>query len=307
MERVDKDTQAVLRDLGAIKPLTDGDPDIAVVRRAYDFAFAAWTAPAGWKTNERWIANCQLGAGRQALEIQPEPNAPDSGTLVLVHGGGWSLGTALSYAPLGRWLCAETGRRVLVPDFPQAPEQPAPAALEALAAFLVWAGTNYRSRLSLIGDSAGGNLVAALSNHPPDGVEITSQVLLYPVLDLRPDANYPSRRKYGRGRHFLTADGIAGAAAQYCGDTAEPSAPRISPILEQDFSRTPPTTILVPEFDPLYDECLAYAARLRQHQIETNLIVAKGTIHGCASFSGRIASGRSALSEACASLSEPRE
>lgn len=43
MSRVDSDTKAVLRDLDAIKPLSKGDPDIAVVRRAYDEVFAAWT------------------------------------------------------------------------------------------------------------------------------------------------------------------------------------------------------------------------------------------------------------------------
>jgi acetyl esterase len=302
MSRVDSDTKAVLRDLDAIKPLSKGDPDIAVVRRAYDEVFAAWTAPALKKTNEHWVSNCALGADREALMIEPASSNPDIGTLVLIHGGGWSLGTAVSYAPLGRWLCAETGMRVLVPDFPQAPEHTAPAAFDALTSFLEWTASKYGSDISLVGDSAGGNLAAVLSNHPPDGVQIKTQILLYPVIDLRPDANYKSRIKFGRGRHFLTADGIAGAAAQYCGENVDPVSPRVSPILEKNFVHTPPTRILIPEFDPLHDECLAYAQLLKKHQVETKVVVADGTIHGCASFNGRIRSARLALLEVCSAL-----
>jgi len=302
MAKLDGDTKAVLRDLNANQPLTGGDPDIAVVRRAYDEVFAAWTAPPARKTNETWIANCGMGENQQSLVIEPANVAPDPGALILIHGGGWSLGNALCYAPLGRWVCAETGRRVIVPDFPQAPETAAPAAYDALSGMLTWAASQYGQEISLMGDSAGGNLAAVLSNHPPSGLRIQKQVLLYPVLDLRPDAKYQSRKKFGQGRHFLTVDGIMGAATQYCDETGDPSSPLISPILETEFRETPPTTILIPEFDPLRDECLAYAERLRAKEVETQVIWAKGTIHGCASFNGRIRSGKEALLSACRGL-----
>lgn len=302
MAKPNGDTKAVLRDLNANQALTNGDPDIAVVRRAYDEVFAAWTAPPARQTNETWVASCGMSENHQALVIEPVKRALDAGAVVFIHGGGWSLGTALCYARLGRWVCAETGRRVIVPDFPQAPESPAPAAYDALSGLLAWAVSQYGQEISLMGDSAGGNLAAVLSNHPPSGLRIQKQVLLYPVLDLRPDTNYPSRKKFGRGRHFLTAEGIAGAAMQYCAETGDPNSPLISPGLETDFRETPPTTILIPEFDPLRDECLAYAERLRANEIETQVIWAKGTIHGCASFNGRIQSGKKAMLSACKNL-----
>ena len=302
MAKVDDDTKAVLRDLSSIEPLTKGDPDIAVVRSAYDEVFAAWTAPAKKKTKEWWVSGCGLGSNREALVIEPASHEPIAGTLILIHGGGWSLGNALGYAPLGRWLCAETGMRVLVPDFPQAPEHPSPAAFDALSEFLVWTASAFGNALKLIGDSAGGNLAAVLSNHPPEGIAITAQVLLYPVIDLRPDAVYRSRKKYGAGRHFLTTDGIVGAAMQYCGDAQNPSSPFLTPLLEEDFSRTPPTMIMVPQFDPLQDECNAYGTLLQENDIETHFVFAEATIHGCASFSGRIGSGRAALVKACGFL-----
>ncbi len=302
MAKLDGDTKAVLRDLNANQPLTKGDPDIAVVRRAYDEVFAAWTAPPARKTNETWVSNCGLGGSQQALAIEPSDSEADSGTIIFIHGGGWSLGNALCYAPLGRWICAETGRRVIVPDFPQAPESSAPAAYDALSGLLTWAASQYGPEISLMGDSAGGNLAAVLSNHPPSSLRIQKQVLLYPVLDLRPDAKYLSRKKFGRGRHFLTAEGIVGAAMQYCDETGDPESPLISPIFETDFGETPLTTIVIPEFDPLRDECLAYAERLCANEIETQVIWAKGTIHGCASFNGRIQSGKEAMLRACRSL-----
>ena len=71
MAKLDADTKAVLRDLSAVPALTKGDPDIAVVRRAYDQVFAGWTAPAQHKTEESWVSDCGLGGEDQALVIEP--------------------------------------------------------------------------------------------------------------------------------------------------------------------------------------------------------------------------------------------
>ena len=299
MAKPDQDTKAVLKDLSAVKALTEGDPDIAVVRKAYDEVFAAWTAPAFHPTQERWVGPDSSPLGAPCLVIEPASSSKDDRTLVFVHGGGWSLGNALCYAPLGRWLCAELGMRVLVPDFPQAPEMPAPAARLSLEKLLVWATEEFAGALVLMGDSAGGNLAAVLANNPPSGVQITAQALLYPVLDLRAVAKYASRKRFGNGKYFLTQDGIVGAALQYCGETESADSPLISPILETDFSSTPPTFLLVPELDPLRDECVAYASKLDQNGVVVETILAKGTIHGCASFNGRIESGRNAMQRIC--------
>ncbi|MBA3069060.1 MAG: alpha/beta hydrolase [Hyphomonas sp.] len=305
MSKLNAETKAVLRDLDAVAPLVKGDPDIAVVRRAYDDVFARWNAPPSGRTCERWVNCRQLGDGNRALVIEPADGDPGATTLVLIHGGGWSLGTALCYAPLGRWLCAELGVRVLVPDFPQAPEHTAPAQTNALAGLLVWASSEFGNAFALIGDSAGGNLAAVLSNTPPEGVLIRAQALLYPVVDLRPDARYPSRRRFGKGRHFLTVEAIVGAAMQYAGETS-PGSPLLTPMLANDFSATPPTVILVPECDPLFDEGVAYGTLLKRHGVHTEVVIAKGTIHGCVSFSGRIPSAEASLIKVCEFLTNQR-
>jgi len=298
MPRINAETKAVLRDLNDVSALTRGDPNIAVVRRAYDEIFARWTAPPSGPTCERWIDTGQPDSRNRTLVIEPAYDAPGTTSLVLLHGGGWSLGSALCYAPLGRWLCSELGMRVLVPDFPQAPEHTAPAPVNALSKLLLWIGAEFGKSIALMGDSAGGNLAAVLSNNPPDEVTIKAQALLYPVIDLRPNADYPSRRRYGKGRHFLTADAIVGAAMQYSGEMS-PESSLLTPLLQDDFSATPPTAILLPECDPLFDEGVAYGTLLKQHGVNTEIVIAKGTIHGCASFSGRIPSGEASLLKVC--------
>lgn len=302
MPSPDKATKAVLKDLSQVKELNEPGFELSEIRNAYDHVFAAWTAPSLTKTCETWETVEGLGAGRQCLVVEPLNRKQDQPSVVFIHGGGWSLGTAISYAPLARWLAGELNMRVLVPDFPQAPEEEAPAALQALSSFLIWASDHFKSKLVLMGDSAGGNLAAVLSNHPPDGVEIAAQVLLYPVIDLRADASYPSRKKYGKGKHFLTDPAVVGAAMQYCGAHQDPASSQITPLFETDFSKTPPTWHLLPELDPLHDEGQAYADLLASKGIASEVIIAERTIHGCASFSGRIPEADRCMKLICSQL-----
>lgn len=304
MPSPDPSTKAVLKDLSDVKELNVPGFELSDIRAAYDKVFAAWCAPALEPTNETWVAVEALGEARRCLIVEPvEPDA-DRPSLIFIHGGGWSLGTALAYAPLARWLSGELNMRVLVPDFPQAPEEEAPAALKALTGLLVWATDRFKSKLVLMGDSAGGNLTAVLSNQPPEGVEIGAQVLLYPVIDLRPDASYRSRKAYGKGKHFLTEPAIVGAAMQYCGATQNPASPLMTPLLETDFSRTPPSWHVLPELDPLRDEGQEYADLLGSNGVKSEVIIAKRTIHGCASFTGRIPEADRCMKLVCKALNQ---
>tara|TARA_X000000950_G_scaffold170704_1_gene208088 strand:+ start:2810 stop:3739 length:930 start_codon:yes stop_codon:yes gene_type:complete len=300
----DPSTKAILKDLSEVKELNVPGFELSDIRAAYDRVFAAWPAPSLKPTEESWVSLKALGNERRCLIVEPLTPDAERPSLVFIHGGGWSLGTALAYAPLARWLSVELNMRVLVPDFPQAPEEEAPAALNALSELLVWASERFKTKLILMGDSAGGNLTAVLSNHPPEGVEIGAQVLFYPVIDLRPDASYPSRKAYGKGKHFLTEPAIIGAGMQYCGRSTEPTSSLMTPLLETDFSKTPPTWHLLPEFDPLHDEGQAYAELLSQNGIRSEVIIAQRTIHGCASFAGRIPEADRCLKLICAQLNE---
>ncbi len=300
MAFVSKDTRGLLKELLAIDPLVKGDPDINVVRRTYDEVFAKWTAPAMAPTREDWIEGSGLPGKDKTLVVEPAGGKPPLANLIFLHGGGWMLGSPLAYAPLCRWISAYTGFRVLAPDYPLAPERPAPAATEALTSFMKWVAQTYPEFILLAGDSAGGQLAAVLSNRPPEGITVKAQALLYPVLDLRLDAEYKSRKKNGSGKYFLSNDAIVGASAAYCAnDIGLAGSPEHTPMLETDFSKTPPTYLLAPELDPLFDETHAYADLLKQNGVTIQINVARGSIHGCVSFSSRLSEGMRTLKSSC--------
>ncbi|WP_411815964.1 alpha/beta hydrolase [Hyphococcus sp. DH-69] len=293
----DKATRAVLKDLAAEPALTRGSEDIDVVRATYDRVFSAWTAGAAVPTREDWIEIASEDHRTNALIVEPVQNSA-VGSILFIHGGGWSLGSALCYAPLCRAIAAETGMRVIVPDFPQAPEHPFPAAYELLVTVTDWAQTQFEAPLFLAGDSAGGTLAAAISSDKRFAKAIRGQALFYPVLDLRPSARYRSRRRFGSGKYFLSEDGILGAASWYCGDANDPEDPRISPILSPKLDQTPPTFILLPDLDPLKDEGEKYAALLKKSGVAVEVFRARNTVHGCVSFSGRIPQGYEGIQRA---------
>lgn len=303
----DRATRAVLKDLAREHALTRGDDDIAVVRAAYDRVFGSWTACASKPTREDWTIVEGGGHRGRALIVEPVDAAATNGSVLFIHGGGWSLGSALCYAPLCRLLATEAGMRVIAPDFPQAPEHPFPAALDALGAFTVSIADKYRGPLFLAGDSAGGTLAAVLSLDARTASAVTGLALFYPVLDLRPGARYRSRRRLGSGKYFLSESGILGAAAMYCGETGDPDDPKISPILEPRVSELPPIFLLIPDLDPLKDECEQFAARLQKSRLLIEMFRAKNTIHGCVSFSGRIPQGLEGVRRAAAFIEKACE
>jgi acetyl esterase len=285
---IDKETRDVVRDIAAYPALVEGDPDINKIRAAYNEVFAAWTAPSLAPTEEHWVEE----HGITSLIIRPLNKAAGAGTIIFIHGGGWSLGTALCYAPLGRHLAGMSGMTVILPDFPQSPEAPFPAAFDALRGWLSAKLRDADEPYLLSGDSAGATLSAVLSHEEGIAGHLAGQGLLYPVTDLRPGARYRSRRRFGSGKYFLTTDGIIGAAMMYLGTRGDANDPRISPILQEDVSASPPTFFLFPEYDPLRDEGEAYAQKLKKAGVQTEIRIARQTIHGCASFSGRIPAGR---------------
>lgn len=93
----------------------------------------------------------------------------------------------------------------------------------------------------------------------------------------------------------------------YCGETGDPDDPKISPILEPRVSELPPIFLLIPDLDPLKDECEQFAARLQKSRLLIEMFRAKNTIHGCVSFSGRIPQGLEGVRRAAAFIEKACE
>jgi acetyl esterase len=193
-----------------------------------------------------------------------EPDDP-AATILWVHGGGWVICDLESHDAMCRILANESGCRVIAIDYRRAPEDPFPAPLEDSWDALRWVADAYGERpLILGGDSAGGNLaaVAALRARDGGGPALALQVLVYPVTDH--DFTTTSYNEHGIGNEtFLTTAEMKWFWHHYVADPVARDNPEASPLRTSDLGGLPPTIVLTAGYDPLRDEGLAYADRLR--------------------------------------------
>jgi acetyl esterase len=226
--------------------------------------------------------------------------------LVYLHGGGWVIGDLESHDDLCRRLANLVGCLVLSINYRLAPEHPFPAPLEDAIVATRWAighaaelGAD-ANRVAIGGDSAGGNLAAAVVH---SGVgPLRFQLLVYPVTDGR--CSTDSYSENGSG-YFLTADAMSWFYDHYLsGGVGSRTDPRVSPLLAADtaFAGQPSAFVITAEYDPLRDEGEAYAARLRDAGVSVTAQRYNGVIHGFFSMSQMIDIGATALNDAAAAL-----
>ncbi|GAB2642949.1 alpha/beta hydrolase [Gordonia jinhuaensis] len=210
------------------------------------------------------------------------------GLVVFFHGGGWVVGSPASHAAPAKRIAARAGVDVVSVDYRLAPENPFPAAVDdALAAWRfavatapAW-GLDPRS-VVLAGDSAGGNLSAVVAQQVR-GDEITPalQVLIYPVTDLA--AKSASYHEFSSG-FYLTEEQMNLFREQYVPANTDLADPRISPLRAADVGGVAPAHVVVAGFDPLRDEGLAYAEKLRAAGVPVSVERAGSMIHGFANL-----------------------
>ncbi|MSZ54662.1 MAG: alpha/beta hydrolase fold domain-containing protein, partial [Actinobacteria bacterium] len=161
-----------------------------------------------------------------------KPSADNNlGLMVFFHGGGWVLGSIESHDGLCRTLANQSGQAILSVDYRLAPEDPFPNGLEDCIRATLWAHQNADelgidpTRISVGGDSAGGNFAAVVAQLQP--VPLVFQVLIYPVTDCT--MKTPSYVENAEGP-FLRANDMAAFIDAYIGDITSPQDPRVSPI-----------------------------------------------------------------------------
>lgn len=200
------------------------------------------------------------------------------------HGGGWVLNSVDTHDDLVRRLTAAAGCVFASVEYRLAPEHPYPAALEDAWAALQWLharGSEWGvdiARLAVSGDSAGGNLAAALALMARDrgGPALRQQVLFYPITDC--DLDRPSYRENAEG-YFLTTSQMHWFWDQYCPDKDRRKDPYASPLRAVSLRGLPPALVLTAEYDPLRDEGEAYAVALKEAGVATTLHRFDGLIH----------------------------
>lgn len=230
--------------------------------------------------------------------------------LVFFHGGGWVIGGLGTHDVLCRTLSNEAGVRVVSVDYRMAPEHPYPAAVEDAYAAVKWVEDNAgtlgvdANAIAVGGDSAGGNLSAAVSLMARDkkGPAIAFQLLIYPATDLSNTKTWGSREEFAEG-YFLEKKGMDWFEANYFGDNdALRMEPYASPLKADDLSNLPPAYVITAGFDPLRDEGKAYADALNAAGTKAEYIDYPGMIHGFFNMQGALDVSRAAVKEAAAKL-----
>lgn len=218
--------------------------------------------------------------------------------LVYLHGGGWVVGDLDSHDRVCAALAVAAGCRVIAVDYRLAPEHPFPAPVDdAWAAFrdVVARASELGlepDRIGIGGDSAGGNLSAAVAwlAREAGGPAPRAQVLVYAGVDQTREA--PSYTAFGRG-FLLTADDVRWFRAHYVPSDADRRDVRASPLLAADLRGLAPAVIVTAGFDVLRDEGRAYARRLREAGVPVDERCEGDLVHGFLNLAGAIdAAGR---------------
>ena len=208
------------------------------------------------------------------------------GTLLYVHGGGWSGGSIELNHRACRALAAQSGWDVVSISYRLAPEHPFPAGLSDCRAALNWVsgegtanGLN-SARIACGGASAGGNLALSLALDLHDA-QLTGLVLFYPVTGA--DFETASYRRFAEG-YGLNRARMKHLFALYDPEDRRGADPEITPLSATAdrirAARLPPTAIVSAECDVLADDSRQMAARLQEAGVATTLHIEPGVTHG---------------------------
>ncbi len=249
-----------------------------------------------------------ISHGRVKLRVYTPVNAPRGAlpALLFFHGGGYVIGDLETHDGLCRILANEAGVRVVAVDYRLAPEHKFPAAVDDALAALDYLQAHAAElgidpdRLAVGGDSAGGGLAAVLAQHAAQtGKRLQLQMLLFPVTQVGQDT--PSLTAFAEG-YFLEREGLRWFYAHYLPDNVNRDDPRISPLKAKEVGGLAPAFVMLAGFDPLHDEGLLYADRLRQAGVPVTLCDYPDMVHDFIYMVSALPAARTALSAAAAAL-----
>lgn len=209
--------------------------------------------------------------------------------IVYFHGGGWVKGNIESHDDLCRHLTNQSGAVVVSIDYRRPPESPFPAALKDSYAATEWVAEHAThldgepNKLAVGGESAGGNLSAAVSLLARDrgGPDIAHQLLIYPVLIK--DFTRKSYREVG-DVGLLTEANLRWYWDQYLENNLDAKNPYAAPLEARNLDDLPPATVVTCGWDPLHDEGVDYAERLADAGTTVTLINEPDQLHGFLSY-----------------------
>jgi acetyl esterase len=286
-DELDPQAAALLEELESGITPPSSTLSVATGRRILDELFSVEEPePVG----ERMDIEIQGPNGPIPLRLYAPAGEGPFPVLVFFHGGGWVRGSTEAYDGLCRRLTNGAGCLVVSVEYRRAPENPFPAGFEDCYATTEWATKHAGDlggdpdRVAVGGDSAGGNLAAAVALAARDrsGPDLDHQLLIYPSVNHPSIQYFDSYEENGSG-YFLEMDSVEWYLEQYC-RPADIGSHYAFPLRARDLSGLPSATVLTAGFDPLRDEGMAYADRLTAADIETTTLHYESQIHGFVSL-----------------------
>jgi len=226
--------------------------------------------------------------------------------LVFFHGGGFVVGSLGTHDGMCRSLSHLAHCAVLAVDYRLAPEHPFPVAFEDAWDAVRWVqqwgaerGLDGR-RIAVGGDSAGGTLAAACALQARDqGLVLALQLLLYPGCAAQQDSH--SHKIFGHG-FLLEVAHIDYFFSHYLRTEADRNDWRFAPLVADDVEGVAPAWFCLAECDPLVDEGLAYADRLRAAGVAVDLEMYRGMVHEFLKMGRALPQAHQALMDAARAL-----
>jgi acetyl esterase len=229
------------------------------------------------------ITDDVVSHGRRRLPIRVyRPVAPvGRGFIVYIRGGGFVVGSLETHNTVVAELASRSGLVTIAPDFRLAPEHPFPTAIEDCYGALSGVVTQAPrlgidpERIVLAGDSSGANMAVAVAMMARDrgGPTLRGQALISPVLD------FTRWRRGGADAPLLTSGEMEYYTACYAPDPWQVTHPYVSPLVRGSFQGLPPAYLMGAELDSLLVDAETYARRLRENNIDVELVVEPGLVH----------------------------
>lgn len=255
------------------------------------------------------IAERLIPANGKELRVRIyTPAAPSPlPVLVFAHGGCWTFCSIDSHDQLCRFYARAVGCLVVSVDYALAPESPYPHGLDDFHAAVLWCFDHADeiggdpTKIAVAGDSAGGNLSAAVARRMASDAtrRLRLQLLIYPICDAA-NLSGGSMDRYAKG-YFFTRDILAWTASLYSKNDDAVN-PEISPLLGNVPATLAQACFLIAECDILKDQGLAYAEKLHDAGVPVEALVYRGVPHAFIAMAGTLESGLAALNDSAERL-----
>lgn len=231
-------------------------------------------------TAEHWIDSPNEQVRVRVFRHNSQGQQP---CLIYMHGGAFMQGSPETHWDITSRIASWNQQTVISVDYAKAPEKPFPMALDQVGAVIRWVNANAKElkinpkKISIGGDSAGGNLAAAATLEVRGEIPLIAQLLIYPSCDF--DRTRPSYIENPNGP-IISVAGMAAVNSNYCPNPDDLKNPRAASLLAKSHVGLPPAFVAVAECDPLRDSGIVYAEALKSGGVPVELDSGDGLIHG---------------------------